>query len=144
MEKEHNTATPQRKQCCESSVPLLQTSRPLPLARDFIEEYNTATLPHKKYYDLDLYERRRALKAAKKGVPLAVSARGGAGSWGGVGGWGGGTGLGEKDMFVVVVGGWRRGRGCFSWGSCEGLGWLLWGPQVPCLCVPRPSSPGTS
>ncbi len=39
-----------------------------------MEEFNTATLPHKKYYDLDLYERRRAIKAAKKGLPVGVSA----------------------------------------------------------------------
>ena len=35
-----------------------------------MEDYNTATLPHKKFYDLDLYERRRLLKAAKKGKTL--------------------------------------------------------------------------
>ena len=36
-----------------------------------MEDFNTGTLPHKKYYDLDVYERRRAAKAAKKG-PSAV------------------------------------------------------------------------
>ena len=36
-----------------------------------MEDFNTGTLPHKKYYDLDAYERRRAAKAAKKG-PSAV------------------------------------------------------------------------
>ena len=36
-----------------------------------MEDFNTSTLPHKKYYDLDAYERRRAAKAAKKG-PSAV------------------------------------------------------------------------
>lgn len=36
-----------------------------------MEDFNTGTLPHKKYYDLDAYERRRAVKAAKKG-PSAV------------------------------------------------------------------------
>lgn len=37
------------------------------LFKTYVEDYNTGTLPHKKYYDLDLYERKRALKAAKKG-----------------------------------------------------------------------------
>ena len=36
-----------------------------------MEDFNTGTLPHKKYYDLDVYERRRAAKAAKRG-PAAV------------------------------------------------------------------------
>lgn len=35
--------------------------------RTFCEDHNTGTLPHKKYYDLAAYEKRRALKAAKKG-----------------------------------------------------------------------------
>ena len=35
-----------------------------------MEDYNTATLPHKKYYDLDVYERKRIMKAAKKGKTL--------------------------------------------------------------------------
>lgn len=35
-----------------------------------MEDYNTGTLPHKKYYDLDLYEKKRALKAAKSGKNL--------------------------------------------------------------------------
>ncbi|KAK9836123.1 hypothetical protein WJX81_003270 [Elliptochloris bilobata] len=35
--------------------------------RTYMEDFNTGTLPHKKYYDLDAYERRRAVKAAKKG-----------------------------------------------------------------------------
>lgn len=38
-----------------------------------MEDYNTGTLPHKKYYDLDLYERKRALKAAKKGATLVCA-----------------------------------------------------------------------
>jgi hypothetical protein len=33
-----------------------------------MEDFNTGTLPHKKYYDLDAYERRRAAKAASKGA----------------------------------------------------------------------------
>lgn len=38
-----------------------------------MEDYNTATLPHKKFYDLDLYERRRLMKAAKKGKTLVCA-----------------------------------------------------------------------
>ncbi|KAI7841757.1 hypothetical protein COHA_004623 [Chlorella ohadii] len=39
--------------------------------RDFMEEYNTASLPHKKYYDLELHEKQQAAKAAKKGAAAA-------------------------------------------------------------------------
>ena len=42
--------------------------------RTYMEDFNTGTLPHKKYYDLDVYERRRAAKAAKRG-PAAVRPR---------------------------------------------------------------------
>eukprot|EP00887_Chlorella_sp_A99_P003746 scaffold7.g3746.t1 len=38
------------------------------LFKDYMEEYNTATLPHRKYYDLEVYERARAAKAARKGA----------------------------------------------------------------------------
>mmetsp|Transcript_11916 Transcript_11916/g.21375 ORF Transcript_11916/g.21375 Transcript_11916/m.21375 type:complete len:310 (-) Transcript_11916:303-1232(-) len=37
------------------------------LFREFMEDYNAGTLPHKKYYDLAKYEQRRAAKAAAKG-----------------------------------------------------------------------------
>ncbi|KFM23580.1 hypothetical protein F751_2839 [Auxenochlorella protothecoides] len=36
------------------------------LFREYMEDYNTATLPHQKYYDTELYERQRAAKAAKR------------------------------------------------------------------------------
>jgi hypothetical protein len=36
--------------------------------KDFMEEYNTASLPHKKYYDLEVYEKQQAAKAARKGA----------------------------------------------------------------------------
>ncbi|MEW5303490.1 MAG: hypothetical protein WDW36_006176 [Sanguina aurantia] len=36
------------------------------LFRDFMEDYNTATLPHRKYYNLDVYEREKAAKEAIK------------------------------------------------------------------------------
>lgn len=32
----------------------------------FMEDFNTGTLPHRKYYDLDAYRRRQETKAAKK------------------------------------------------------------------------------
>ena len=40
---------------------------------EYMEDYNTGTLPHKKYYDLDAYARQKALKAAKKGKSAVVS-----------------------------------------------------------------------
>ncbi len=30
------------------------------------QDFNTATLPHEKYYNLDIYERRKAAKEARK------------------------------------------------------------------------------
>ena len=38
------------------------------LFTDYMEDYNTATLPHRKYYDLEAYEREKAMKAARKGL----------------------------------------------------------------------------
>lgn len=43
------------------------------LFAEFMEDFNTGTLPHKKYYDLDEYARQKALKAAKKGKSAVVS-----------------------------------------------------------------------
>ncbi|EFN57120.1 hypothetical protein CHLNCDRAFT_143975 [Chlorella variabilis] len=37
--------------------------------KDYMEEFNTATLPHRKYYDLEMYEKQQAAKAARKGLP---------------------------------------------------------------------------
>ncbi|PNH09503.1 hypothetical protein TSOC_003861 [Tetrabaena socialis] len=37
------------------------------LFKDYMEDYNTGTLPHRKYYDLEAYERAKAAKAAAKG-----------------------------------------------------------------------------
>ena len=54
-----------------------------------MEDYNTGTLAHRKYYDLELYERQRAAKAARKGVDLVVraaTARAGGEGRGGAGG----------------------------------------------------------
>lgn len=44
------------------------------LFKEYMEDYNTATLAHKKYYDLEAYERHKAAKAAKKGARTRVSA----------------------------------------------------------------------
>ena len=43
------------------------------LLAEFMEEFNTATLPHKKFYNLEVYERERAMKAAKRGAGTGVS-----------------------------------------------------------------------
>jgi hypothetical protein len=40
------------------------------LFRTYMEDFNTGTLPHRKYYNLELYERRRVEKAAKRNKPL--------------------------------------------------------------------------
>lgn len=45
------------------------------LFKDFMEEYNTATLPHKKFYDLELYEKQQAAKAARRGTQLETVER---------------------------------------------------------------------
>ena len=38
------------------------------LFRTFCEDFNTATLPHQKYYSLEDYERKRADESAKRGL----------------------------------------------------------------------------
>ncbi len=35
--------------------------------RTFMEDYNTGTFPHRKYYDLAVYEKKKALKASGAG-----------------------------------------------------------------------------
>lgn len=36
------------------------------LFKTYVEDYNTATLPHKKYYDVAAYEAKQRVKSAKK------------------------------------------------------------------------------
>lgn len=43
----------------------MSRNREKDLFREFIEEYNTATLPHRKYYDLEKYEREKARRRAQ-------------------------------------------------------------------------------
>ncbi|KAG2442705.1 hypothetical protein HXX76_002788 [Chlamydomonas incerta] len=45
------------------------------LFKDYMEDYNTGTLPHRKFYDLEAYERARAAKAAAKGTKLGDKGR---------------------------------------------------------------------
>ncbi len=35
-----------------------------------MEDFNTGTLPHRKYYNVDAYEAEKAAKAAKRQKPL--------------------------------------------------------------------------
>ena len=42
------------------------------LFAEFMEDYNTGTLPHRKYYDLMAYAQHQAIKAAKKGRSAGV------------------------------------------------------------------------
>lgn len=44
------------------------------LFAEFMEDYNTGTLPHRKYYDLMAYAQQQAMKAAKKGQTAGVRA----------------------------------------------------------------------
>ena len=44
------------------------------LFAEFMEDYNTGTLPHRKYYDLMIYAQQQAMKAAKKGKTAGVRA----------------------------------------------------------------------
>ena len=44
------------------------------LFAEFMEDYNTGTLPHRKYYDLMAYAQQQAVKAAKKGKTAGVRA----------------------------------------------------------------------
>eukprot|EP00897_Mesotaenium_endlicherianum_P002093 jgi/Mesen1/1911/ME000143S00961 len=43
--------------------------------QEYMEDYNTATFPNKKYYSLDLYQRDQMMKAAAKGAKQAKSAK---------------------------------------------------------------------
>lgn len=49
-------------------IELLPKTEEKELFRTFCEDYNTATLPHKKYYNLQQYERDMAEGAAKRGL----------------------------------------------------------------------------
>ncbi|BBN02044.1 hypothetical protein MPTK1_2g12310 [Marchantia polymorpha subsp. ruderalis] len=40
--------------------------------KEYMEDYNTATFPSKKYYNLDIYHRRKAMKARMKGMAKFV------------------------------------------------------------------------
>lgn len=42
--------------------------------KEYMEDYNTATFPSKKYYDLDLYHRRKMMKEIEKGTRKAIQA----------------------------------------------------------------------
>jgi len=52
-------------------VETLQRTEEKELFKDYIEDYNTGTMPHRKYYNLELYERQKAAKAAAKGMAKA-------------------------------------------------------------------------
>ena len=39
-----------------------------------MEDYNTGTLPHKKYYDLIAYDKKKALRAAEDGSDNVIRA----------------------------------------------------------------------
>ena len=49
-------------------IEILPKAEEKELFRTFCEDFNTATLPHKKYYDLDEYERKRADESARRGL----------------------------------------------------------------------------
>lgn len=40
--------------------------------KEFLEDYNTATFPSKKYYNLDIYHRRKITKERVKGMAKAL------------------------------------------------------------------------
>eukprot|EP00386_Alphamonas_edax_P016229 GDKI01049566.1.p1 GENE.GDKI01049566.1~~GDKI01049566.1.p1 ORF type:complete len:282 (-),score=109.42 GDKI01049566.1:43-888(-) len=41
--------------------------------REFMEDYNTATLPHRKFYGLEAYETERQMKASQKQAPTKAA-----------------------------------------------------------------------
>ncbi len=75
------------------------------LFKTYVEDYNTATLPHKKYYNIAAYEAKQRAKAAKKGEVC--------GGGGGCGGMFVGVGGGVLRMYVCV-----ETRACST--SCAG------------------------
>lgn len=51
-------------------IELLPKGEEKELFRSFMEDFNTGTLPHRKYYNVDAYEAEKAAKAAKRQKPL--------------------------------------------------------------------------
>jgi len=50
------------QQCCYPSQ-----AEEKELFRTYVEDFNTSTLPHRKFYNLEFYHREKAAKARKKG-----------------------------------------------------------------------------
>eukprot|EP00877_Chromochloris_zofingiensis_P010773 jgi/Chrzof1/594/Cz01g21190.t1 len=50
----------------KADVEALQKWEEKELWKDYVDEYNTESLPHRRYYDLQAYEREKRAKAAKK------------------------------------------------------------------------------
>ncbi|KAI8975650.1 hypothetical protein BDF20DRAFT_822378, partial [Mycotypha africana] len=53
-----------------ADVETLSNNKRKELFNDFMEDYNTATMPHEKYYDLEKWERRQeAIRMGEKPAP---------------------------------------------------------------------------
>ncbi|KAJ9510526.1 hypothetical protein QJQ45_015993 [Haematococcus lacustris] len=55
------------------NIELLGKNEERELFKDYMEDYNTGTLSHRKYYNAELYERQKAAKAAAKGKPVKAT-----------------------------------------------------------------------
>lgn len=51
---------------CQVEIEVLPKWEEKELFKTYMEDFNTGTLPHKKYYDNDSYERAKAIKEAKR------------------------------------------------------------------------------
>ncbi|CAH1444523.1 unnamed protein product [Lactuca virosa] len=56
----------------QANLESLPTWEEKQMFKQFMEDHNTATFPHKKYYSLDAYHRRKIEKAIKKGSTKAT------------------------------------------------------------------------
>merc|ERR1712196_538485 len=51
------------------------------LFKDFVEDYNTATMPHKKYYNIDAYDKKASIAADERNRKLKEASQGPLGSF---------------------------------------------------------------
>ena len=53
-------------------LPFLQAEEK-ELFRTYVEDFNTSTLPHRKFYNLEFYHQEKAARARKKGQSVVCA-----------------------------------------------------------------------
>ena len=54
-------------------MPITWQAEEKELFRTYVEDFNTSTLPHRKFYNLEFYHQERAARARKKGQSVVPS-----------------------------------------------------------------------